>query len=140
MTQENVIAVFDVQVYTLFNREAFQLPIGTCQPESPVISEQKTGLSFIPLYSSPRTPLRSTPPHAQVREQSPVHFPTLKRQTTLTKSLSNVNGIADKLKIPEARLKNCDRLLTSAETIRAMEAKEREKLAKTLAQEESGID
>lgn len=130
MTPANIISSFRCTGIYPFSREAFELPINA--PKTPISLEQQTGLSFIPLFTSPgcRTPhqLSDTPSSHRA-------VPVLKRQTYLTKTLSEIEA-PKQIKVPTAKLNNCGRLLTSAENLRCLDQKEKQKQEKKRAIEE----
>ena len=143
MTQPNIISSFRCTGIYPFKRDAIQLPIGqTSNSASPSLEEQ-TGLNFIPLYTCTSSPsvrqLRNTndgfEDPSSDEDTSATATPCLQRQTSVTRSLARLDNFPPQLKIPEGKLKNCGRVLTSIENLKALELKENRRIEKRQNQE-----
>ncbi len=128
MTQANAISGFRCTGIYPFDRNAIQPSVTVANPTTTSLEEQ-TGLSFIPLYTcSPSVVSRKT---NDDEDPSPMQY----RQTSVTRSLANLDAIPPCIKVPEQRLKNCGRVLTSIENLKILERKEQEKNEKNRIQE-----
>ena len=72
--------------------------------------------------------------HPGCEDISPT-LPYLQRQTSLTRTLLRLDAVPPQLKIPEARLNSCGRVLTSIENFKDLELKEQQRNEKKHNQE-----
>ena len=133
MTQQNVISSFRCTGICPFNRDAIQLPISNGRKSFDAL-EKETGLKFIPLYTCTNSPSVRQVRDSLEEGNSTPFVPCLQRQTAVTRMLMSLDNIPQ-LKVPEERLKNCGRVLTSADNMKALELKEKEKEEKKQNQE-----